>query len=350
MKATKSGQVIGQAMSSFDSNNEEYGKVLVFVKNTYFNGEQLVESDGSDLTGISLLQKLLEYRSNISNDQSLSNIVTDRLAAGVEIVTPQITVESIIAKSIKADHIEGLEIMETGIAEVQDSAEDSAGRIRTLGEKFSDMQKEIKSIKANYGNSAWNSLVELGDRVKFKSIVEFVGRVIFHKDVEFDGQVIFNQNTAGYAMIKEGQDNVRIVFEEKYAVVPIVNASLSLQRFEDSEVRKAAEDLLLLNDVKFIVTNVSEKGFEIRISERSISDIQFSWHAIAVKDPKTSESKDDKKKEEKKDDVIIEENDNAIEETLITNETTPASDARGSNDGIENSAPTLAPSEAETAQ
>jgi hypothetical protein len=39
--------------------------------------------------------------------------------------------------------------------------------------------------------------------------------------------------------------------------------------------------------LKYIITNVTSKGFEIMMDRSADSDIPFSWQAVAVKDPQT---------------------------------------------------------------
>ena len=126
----------------------------------------------------------------------------------------------------------------------------------------------------------------------FEKLVTLVRNVIFRGNVSFEKVPTFNKDTAGYAIIKENTDSVAITFEKEYTAPPVINASLSLQQIEDAEVRKAAEELLLLSDVKFIITNVTTKGFEIRISQKALSEIPFSWQALAVKDAKTFMAED----------------------------------------------------------
>ena len=133
--------------------------------------------------------------------------------------------------------------------------------------------------------------VEFRGPTIFQTIAEFIDTVIFRNNVEFAGHVLFNQDTAGYALISEGQDRVAVTFEKEYADRPIINASLSLQQIDNDEVRQAAEELLLISDIKFIITNVTTKGFEIRISQKAFSEIPFSWQAIAINDPKTFSQK-----------------------------------------------------------
>jgi hypothetical protein len=357
MKATKSGQVIGQALQDFNYGDDQIGLVLTFVKNTYFNGEKLVEADGSESTGAAILQKLLTNQIDIAENQTLSEIVTDRLVAGTELVTPQITAENIVAKNIKAEHIEGLEIMETGIADAQNSAENSASEVRSIGQKIADIQKTVKDLDNRYKSFIKSNLIELSDKVTFRSAVEFMDKVIFHKDVEFAGRVTFDQNTAGYAIIKGGQDRVNVSFENEYSVEPVVNASLLLQREKDDsdEARRASEDLLLLNGVKFIITNVTEKGFEIRIDQKIIPDVAFSWQAIAVKDVKTYQSKNkskDDSKDSKADQISPEEDAPTIADSANQAPTEPSlsADPAQADDGSASGGSAAIPGDMEMAQ
>ena len=305
MKATKSGPVIGQAMSSFAGSNGDSGKVLAFVKNTYFNGAKLVDGNGSDLTGTALLQKLLGDMNNNPDTKSSSEIVTDRVVAGQEVVTPQVITDTLIAKNIKAEHIEGLEFIQTGIQDAQDATKNNAGDVKNLGAEVSDLKNTIAALSNKSAGLEIGDLKNLesdgglvvGGRAEFKgltffqSVAEFFDKVIFHKSVEFAGETIFNKDTAGYAVIGDGQDTVKIDFENAYSNPPVVNASISLQQIKDDDVRKATEELLLTSDVKYIITNVTEKSFEIKIGQKAIGDIPFAWQAIAVKDAKTTQTK-----------------------------------------------------------
>ena len=59
-----------------------------------------------------------------------------------------------------------------------------------------------------------------------------------------------------------------------------------LGAIDDAEVRDAAEELLLVSEVHYIITNVTTKGFEIRINQAALIDVRFAWQALAVKEPK----------------------------------------------------------------
>ncbi len=124
------------------------------------------------------------------------------------------------------------------------------------------------------------------DKVVFKNYAEFFKRAVFDNGFEVSGQPTFDLDTAGYAVIKKGNQSVKIDFDKKYKATPVVTASLSVQQYDDPEVRAAAEELLLISDVKYVVTNVTSGSFEIMMDRKADSDIPFSWHTLAVRDPK----------------------------------------------------------------
>jgi len=139
--------------------------------------------------------------------------------------------------------------------------------------------------------STFNLAVKFFEKVVFKKDVEFAGRPIFEDGLDISGKVTFDKDTAGYAIIKEDSQSVMVEFDKGYDSPPIVTATLSLQQYKDSDVRALAENLLFISDVKYIITNVSKKGFEIMMDKKADSDIPFSWHALAVNDPTTSKKK-----------------------------------------------------------
>ncbi|MEK7072382.1 MAG: DUF5011 domain-containing protein, partial [Patescibacteria group bacterium] len=99
-------------------------------------------------------------------------------------------------------------------------------------------------------------------------------------DTEFLGRLYFNSDTAGFALIKQGDKSVDIVFEREYAEQPIINTSISLDGDESSA------DNIFNNDIKFTVIKKNLKGFTIILNKPADSDINFGWTAIAVKNPK----------------------------------------------------------------
>jgi hypothetical protein len=71
------------------------------------------------------------------------------------------------------------------------------------------------------------------------------------------------------------------VFGKEYMKQPIVNVTITLEGSE-------GEEDVFANDVRYVVTRKSIKGFTILLNKNVISDTTFSWTAFAVKDPTVS--------------------------------------------------------------
>ena len=103
--------------------------------------------------------------------------------------------------------------------------------------------------------------------------LNFWKKAKFEEGFESGGQPIFGQDTAGYAIIKKGIGASRLVFEKYKAIADGVSRP-TIRR--SGRVRLAAEDfLLLITDLKYVVTNVTAEGFEMMDREAD-SDIPFS--------------------------------------------------------------------------
>ncbi len=97
MKATKSGAVLGVAMSDFDGPG--IGQVLLFVQNGQSAGS-LPQDQSTPLDGKQLLTQFMSGRSNLIGPTDMSSIFTDRIGAALEIVTPKLVAEEIEATKI----------------------------------------------------------------------------------------------------------------------------------------------------------------------------------------------------------------------------------------------------------
>jgi hypothetical protein len=133
--------------------------------------------------------------------------------------------------------------------------------------------------------------------------------VVFRNSVTFEKTVAFNKDMAGYAKIKKGSRFVDITFEKEFPAEPVVAANVTMSNMTDAELRESIaagickiEDTLktceekIIQDlfdenVKYTITAKSKQGFMILLERPLITDITFSWTAIAIKDSKTYESK-----------------------------------------------------------
>jgi len=102
MKATKAGAIIGTAMNDFSG--EETGQILVFIKNGSGNGTKIadllpgVDENATDFSK-QILDELMWQKDNLVLTD-LSEIITDRLVAGVEIITPKIVTDKTQTKNL----------------------------------------------------------------------------------------------------------------------------------------------------------------------------------------------------------------------------------------------------------
>ncbi|MDE1946105.1 MAG: DUF5011 domain-containing protein, partial [Patescibacteria group bacterium] len=225
MKATKAGQVIGQALQSFDaSSTATTTQILVFVRSGYWNGESVSDFAGVELDGTAsptlskmVLSNFLSQTATSTPTSSVSELVTDRIVAGVEIITPEITTKGLTVDSVSS----------------------------------------------------------LNDSINFMS------------DTVFFGRPYFNSDTAGFAVIGKGQTSVDVTFASPYLADPIVSANISLDQTGNPAYDSAAVGDIFLNDIRYVITKKTANGFTIVINKAAPDDITFSWIALAVKDAKT---------------------------------------------------------------
>jgi hypothetical protein len=218
-KAKKSGQVLGKALEVWAPGSGAQ-TVMVYVEQGFYNGIGVSQFAGIEATSPNFANQVLAALINTPPATvSVSEILTDRLVAGLEIITPKL-----YAQSIATD-----------------------GLVSATGEK-----------------------------ITISSPVEFVLPPVYNKD------------TAGYALIKQGDKRVRIEFTQPYVATPIVNISMTFEVEDDIDDSEAA--ILFSDDIRFIILSKDQTGFTILLNKPATRDIRFSWNALSVKDPTIFES------------------------------------------------------------
>ncbi len=136
-------------------------------------------------------------------------------------------------------------------------------------------------------------------------ISDFFDNVVFHKDVQFSGRATFNNDTAGYAVVNKNANKVQVNFSKPYDNSPVVSISISTPQLTDQEYKNeiasntcvvsqsigdcqnTINNLLLSENIHYVVTNISTKGFEILLDKSASNNVYFSWQAVSVDNPKT---------------------------------------------------------------
>ena len=114
--------------------------------------------------------------------------------------------------------------------------------------------------------------------------------ITFNSDTIFFGRPYFTSDTAGFAVVKKGEREVVVSFDREYLEQPIVNASISLNETTDASKDIADAEAIFGNDIRYLITKKTVKGFTILLNKGAINDTQLSWTAFAVKGAKTFES------------------------------------------------------------
>lgn len=393
MKATKAGRVLGQALEAFDptkthkcpeGTNESLkcGTVMVFVNLTNFFGESmdvvmaLAQSSEQSASGLSVLQESQSLASGLSSSDTnifipsfqapdkesqilaflklsqkqasvsakLSEIFIDRLSVTTSIITPKIITDILYAKNIKADHIDGLDLITDRISSLE-------AKVSTIGANLTsspavvDQQKLLmERLTAELNNASKSAILTQDNvnltslssdglarldslearqasisgnlRVKGNGLIEgiltvidtlttnnfivnglstFFGDVVFKGNVKFDGTATFGNDVGGNAVITKDTKRVEIVFDKEFEQIPIINASVSFDEQKDKDGKVIPSDELeqafFDQGYSYIMVNKSARGFTIVLNKKARDDVTFTWTAIRVKNAKTIQSR-----------------------------------------------------------
>jgi hypothetical protein len=334
MKATKAGRVIGQALEGYDS--PEQGLVKVFINNTFSPGSY----QGQNTAARSVLQFMIDsLENNQPNPTDLSQLISDRVIAGLDIVTPQLTTNTLITNEIRfydeinasssativmdnqgnayfagqvgvgdGNQLAGLEINSGSLgtaglklamlANSDPQIASSSGRVLGVDNEGNVIlvdnptnnngKTELPKIQANQIEGLEFALFDatksgelnINRQSLFTSFVEFVQSVIFRGEVTFLGKIYFAQDMAGTALIVKNEQAVDVIFEKPYEYPPIVTISHKL--------KDATESAFLFQSGRAAVSDVTEQGFSIVLERPTTRDVEFTWVAITVKEPKQS--------------------------------------------------------------
>ena len=185
MKATVGGRVLGRALQSFDESTSETcpalgmgnlestkcGTLMLFVNLVDFSGESvnvamkesgftLDEKELPAVAGIDFSEGTTAYRQQEvlgflkTQKDNGQGIYTDRVAATQEIISPQIVTDLLIAKKIKAESIEGLEIITNSIETLSNristgsAVTNFSDRLTLLAQNQDQFQAQMASIAA----------------------------------------------------------------------------------------------------------------------------------------------------------------------------------------------------------
>ena len=345
MKATKAGPVIGQALE--DYNGEGIGKVLTFARLGYFNGTSIGDFVSKDaVLGATsnfsqmVLARLLAEQKAVLQAASASELLTDRIAAGVEVITPKLTADNVVAglikplegknlvlalnkdqgfnitndsketvisfdsdgnayfkgrvvaASVKADQIEGLRVLADAIftSKISSLIDQKVSEATSSTKAVAGASTQSPTLDANIlvklnadGGLTVGGPAEFKAQSVFAAVTEFLSNVIFKGDTSFIGRIFLPRDSVGQAVIKAGSDSVSVSFARGYDSTPSVSVTPTMYAGNDG-----AGNAILSGDVRFVVQGLSGSGFTIRLNKAAPADMVFSWTALAQSNSFTS--------------------------------------------------------------
>ena len=342
MKASTAGRIIGYALKPWDGSQSPdtdgpkvklpsgVGMILTRVQVDWYDPQKEINNAGNTLNNIllypdSTIDNINHYGLSDKNGLKIDNSAAFSDSTIANLTAGNIKVESIDAKSlnvdkIKANQIEGLEVITDKITTITEKLNQLEGLVAsttatltptsvpgaspsaqltqvplTLGDFVFDNGQANLDLKV-LGTLEVEKALVIGGKAQFKEetifekLVTFIGNIIFKGDISFEGRPTFNKDTAGFALIKKGERKVDVVFEKEYAQSPVVTVNAIWEVDKDTLDIATKTPQYFLAKPEFVIANLTTKGFSIITDVPTVSDLKLSWVAIAVKDAKTFES------------------------------------------------------------
>jgi hypothetical protein len=415
-KAEKSGTVIGKALEVWTPDSGK-ATVMVYVEQGFYNGIGVSRFAGIEASSPNFANQVLEVLMSDDYQYEGSELVVDRLAVGLEIITPYLVADKIAtnnissstesdigvtlssdgsfnigqaqsnpvitfdsignavfagkvtAKEVSADSVSGMQEVISQLASLSNSQEGFSlvasavsaltNNIATVEASIGGLQTSVNSMAEEMQSAidAQNALAERVSTIEnllnarafddlisittatlnvsgagnfsgetnfaglsfFKNSTAFDGGVLFNSSVEFKLPPLFNKDTAGFAVIKEGDKKVRVDFDQAYATTPVVTANITFEATDNIDDTSA--DNLFSQNIQYIVTAKDQTGFTIVMNKKAPQNIRFSWVALGVRDAKTIESIYEG--------LTLDGDNGGEDNTPPTNDTPPADDGSG---------------------
>ncbi|CAN5306326.1 hypothetical protein BH10PAT1_BH10PAT1_2890 [soil metagenome] len=277
MKATKAGRIVGHALDAFNGsasgkdlfdlptypvhqvNGKNVGKIIILLQASWYD-PSAPAPDNTDNILVNNQDGNGKYALTDSNGNGInSEVIVAQDAAIANLKVGGLTVDTLTATKINASQINGLDTI-VNLA----------------------VTNQLNQI-LNFSNNA----LTIASSMKVLGSTEFDADTLFGGTTTFNVTPIFNNDTAGFAVIKQDADAVEISFDQEYASIPVVSASPVWN--VDKQTLDGFKQLgfYVLPKQDFIVANVTTKGFTILLDTKAVTDLNFSWVALAVKDAKT---------------------------------------------------------------
>jgi hypothetical protein len=214
-------------------------------------------------------------------------------ALGNATYTGEITAKKFVGEVVGMNELQAAVLsMDTTMQNLQAQVTSTSEVIARLQAEFSAFMNPLatSSVLTVSNLSVSNTLQVAGlsifnNGLKTDTISSLGDILTFMNDVSFFGRPYFNVDTAGFAVVASSTQSVDVVFDQEYLEQPIVNVTLSLEDTTSTE-KMMTDTEVFAQDIRFVVTKKSVKGFTIVLNKPASAPVTFSWTAFAVKNPK----------------------------------------------------------------
>jgi len=135
---------------------------------------------------------------------------------------------------------------------------------------------DLSALASQSGALTFNGPITISGGLRVDSIGDAGNIVNILADAYFFGRPYFNADTAGFAVITAGTQDVRVTFDQPYLETPIVSATLAVPATASMPA--------------FAVSEADGTGFTVSLGSAATTDVGFNWSALAVKGPHTFRS------------------------------------------------------------
>ncbi|MBI5456882.1 hypothetical protein HY969_04035 [Candidatus Kaiserbacteria bacterium] len=304
MRATKAGRVLGATLETVDTEQlvlcpgdaenatRRCGQVMVFVNLVDYGGVSLsvLMNEKKEITLNSGLTKSVEIAEPLptcgvfSGDASATS--TEDIATTTDVVETEPCLEPSLLASATSTEATSTPVVADRDLDILDFLRDYKATIDTN----SSLDSEIFTDRLNAGIEIFSPRI-VANGLRVDTIDALSEQIRINPDILFFGRPYFTVDTAGFALVKKGAQEVSIIFSREYLDKPIINVTLaSSDGVASSPQSASAIQALLGSDIRFLVANATTTGFTIYLNKPASEDISFNWIAIAVQGARTTES------------------------------------------------------------
>lgn len=258
---------------------------------TSLSNEQVAAKQGQ----LAKSDKILRYLAGRNiNPNDKSEVLADSVSAnqinGGKIYAKDIYAATLTVDKIKANQIEGLELLTDKISSLgarlaseratnSPAASGTPAAVDAETQLPADLSIQSAVVKldlkvdgqlfANGGLKVYGP-AEFRGNAMFYKVVTFMEKTVFNEDVSFVGRATFNNDAGGFAIIKKDKAEIEVKFEKPFEDVPIVTVNARDGQF-----------------VTYTYKDLDKNSFKIILKDPADKDTTFAWTALSIKEARS---------------------------------------------------------------